>query len=50
MLDKCLNWFKLSSSTFYEKNVGPTSSNIVLKRIQHFLANMLDDVELTYWI
>ena len=28
MLDECLNWFKLSSNIFYEKNVGPTSSNI----------------------
>ena len=28
---------------FYEKNVGPTSSNIVRKRIQHVLSNMLDD-------
>ena len=38
-----MNWFKLSSSIFYEKNVGPTSSNIVRKRIQYFLSNMLDD-------
>ena len=44
MLDKCLNRFKLSSSIFYEKNVGPTLSNIARKRIQHFLSNMLNNV------
>ena len=49
MLDECLNWFKLSSNIFYEKNVGPTSSNIVCKRIQHFLSNMLDGVGATCW-
>ena len=48
-LDECLNWFKLSSNIFYEKNVGPTSSNIVCKRIQHFLSNMLDGVGPTCW-
>ena len=51
----CLNWFKLSSNIFYEKNVGSTSSNIVRKCIQHFLSNcwiqiqMLDDVGSTCW-
>ena len=48
MLDECLNWFKLSSNFLYEKNVGPTSSNIVHKRIQHGLFNMLDDVGLVF--
>ena len=43
MLDECFNWFKLSFNAFYEKNVGPTSSNIVRKRIQHFLSNMLNN-------
>ena len=33
MLYEYLNWFKLSSNIFYEKIDGPTSSNIVRKRI-----------------
>ena len=43
MLDECLNRFNFSSNIFYEKNIGPASSNLVRKRIQHFLSNMLDD-------
>ena len=49
MLDKYLNWFKLLSNIFYEKNVGPTWSSIVCKRIQHFLYSMSDDVGPTCW-
>ena len=46
MLDEGL---KLSSNIFHEENVGPTSSNIVRKRIQQFLSSMLDDVGPTCW-
>ena len=34
---------------FLQKNVGPTSSNIVRKSIHDFLSNMLDDVDPTCW-
>ena len=48
MLDEFLNLFKFSCNIFYKKSACPTSSNIVRKRIQHFLSNMLDGVEPTF--
>ena len=49
MLDECLKRFKVASNIFDESVIGPAPSNIVRKRIQHFLSNMLNDVGPTCW-
>ena len=50
MLDECLNCYKLLSYIFCKINVGPTSSSMVRKRIQHSWSNMLVQHRPKSWI